>query len=160
MAAKPFHDRARAARISLEEARASLAEATTVQAENPDRAAAIMSTVTKWSEAHSDPLLVGGMLQQAADDAKVHIERLSPADDDAASGFGSLTVSSRRFELISTGSARAVLDFLDGIDRQPLVVVHSFELAPGAAEGDVIALVHVDVTRIAIADASADQGDQ
>jgi hypothetical protein len=158
--AKPFHDRAEAARTILADTRASLDETTVVRAENPERAAAIMTTVSAWSEAHADPLLVGGKLQHAADETQVHIERLSPSEDEAVSSFGALNVSARRFELISTGTARAILDFLDAVDHQPLMVVHAFELAPGDHEGDVIALVHVEVTRIAIADAPADGEDR
>ncbi len=160
IAAKPFHDRAALASAHLEATRAELAEATAVKAEDPQRAAAVMKTVSTWSDAHADPLLVGGMLQQAADDAGVHIDRLSPAEDDSVNTFGSLALTSRKFELITTGSARSIIDFLDAIDHRPLVVVHSFELAPGAQDDDVSALVHVQVTRIALSDAVIDGDNQ
>ena len=155
MAAKPFHDRAQVTAAQLAEARDRLASASDVRAGNPDRAAAIMDTVAKWSAAHADPLRVGSLLQQDADDTGVHIDRLTPADDDATHAFGSLSMTSRRYEMITTGNARSVISFLDAIDRHPLIVVDYFELVTGENDRDVVALVHIGVTRLALADATS-----
>jgi len=158
--AKPSYDRAETANRVLEETRARLEETTNIRAGNPDRAAQVMATVARWNAAHADPLLVGGILQHAADDAGVSIDRFSPADNDTTTSLGSIDVSSRRYEIITTGSARELLTFVDAIDRHPLASVQSFEFAPGESEGSVIGLVHVSVTRIALADTPADRGNQ
>jgi len=158
--AKPFYNRAETADRILEETRTSLEETTAIRADNPDRAAEVMAIVARWNAAHADPLLVGGMIQHAADDAGVSIDRVSPADDDTTTPLGSIDVSTRRYEVITTGSARELLTFIDAIDRHPLAAVQSFEFAPGESEGSVIGLVHVSVSRIALVDAPADRGNQ
>jgi hypothetical protein len=112
----------------------------------------IRDRVLEWSDAIADTLSAGAHLQRAADESGVRIDRLAPADEVESAQRGRLTTTTRRFELVASGTAQALGAMLDRIALQPLTTVRSFEIAPGPGADEVVALMVIDAVGIAIAD--------
>jgi hypothetical protein len=158
--ALPAHEREAEADGRAAEANMVLESAVDADAPDPVRVQAVRDRVREWSDAIDDTLGAGARLQRAADGAGVRIDRLAPAMDQEFAARGRLTTSTRRFEVVASGTAQAVGAMLDRISFDPLAIVRSFEMVPGAGADEVVAVIVIETIGIAIAEMQDPEVDQ
>lgn len=154
--ALPAHDRADAALQERDAAQAELDACNESPPPDPIRLGEVRRTLDSWNASAADPLQAGHRLQQAADDAGVRIDRLTPADSPDVAIRGPIRQTTRRYDMVASGPAPNMARMLDLISESPLAAVRAFELAPGPGADQVIGIVAVELMQVSPAELASD----